>query len=298
MGKLVWAQQFGRARVAIIHEGGGWWSLERALADVPPDLARAAGVSLNDRAQLWIDFNLVHVSLPGASLLLDTGFGEVDPRDPTRPLVSVQGIQLSDGRDAALAALGISPADITHVLITHLHGDHIAGATRLVGGQRRPAFPNARYYATAREWESAPEFHQRADVIAAQKEALQAAGVIELVAEEREIVPGVQLIPAPGESPGHAIVRIDTGADIVYYLGDLFHQPAEFAHLDWIPRFRDRETLVAVRRHLVPRFAAEDAWLIPAHHAFPAIGKVRAAASGYLWEPLEETAERRRSGGH
>lgn len=74
------------------------------------------------------------------------------------------------------------------------------------------------------------------------------------------------------------------GAKIGYFLGDLFHYPAEFRHFDWMPAFRDSPTLIASRERLVPRFVAENAWLIPAHHIFPAIGKVEEApGGGYRW---------------
>lgn len=282
MDEFVWSREIGEARVTVICEGGGWWPMERALEDVPAEQWRS-WVNANDRNEIWVDFNLVHVRLPGASLLLDTGFGEYDPTDPEKPLVSVRDIRLTPGRDAGLASVGVSPDDVTHVLISHMHGDHILGATRVVDGRRVPSFPNARYLVMEAEWASAPEWHQRADAINAQKEALLASNRVELLTAEREVVPGVTFIPAPGESPGHAIVRLATREGVVYYLGDLFHQPAEFAHLDWIPRYRDREALIASRKKLLPRFVEESAWLIPAHHAFPAVGRVRQVGQGYRW---------------
>lgn len=273
MDENVWTRQFGRARVSVISEGTGWWPLERGLEGVPVDQVRELA-EVNDQNQMLIGFNLVHVALPRTSILLDTGFGEYDPTDPVKPLVSVRNLRLTGGVEAGLRAIGVSPEAITHVLITHMHGDHIVGATRVTGGERVPTYPNARYYVMRDEWESAPAWHQLAEAIQPQKDALLRAGAVELVDGEREIVPGVTFLPAPGESPGHAIVRIDTGEGNLYYLGDLYHQPAEFLHLDWIPRYRDRAALVSARRTLTPRFAAERAWLIPSHHAFPAIGRV------------------------
>jgi glyoxylase-like metal-dependent hydrolase (beta-lactamase superfamily II) len=284
----VWQRQFGATCVAVISEATGWWPIERALVDVPEAEWRRE-IPTNSADQLEIGFNLVHVTLPGASILIDTGFGEYDPTDRANPIVSVRNVRLTDGLDRALASLGVQREDITHVLITHMHGDHILGATRLVDGQRVPAFPNARYLILAAEWAAAPEFHQNAEAINAQKSSLLSSSSVELVPGEREIVPGVRFIPAPGESPGHAIIRVAAGDAVVYAIGDLFHYPAEFSHLDWIPRFRDRATLVATRERLVPRFVEEDAWLIPAHHVFPAIGAVERTAGGYGWRAMESS---------
>jgi glyoxylase-like metal-dependent hydrolase (beta-lactamase superfamily II) len=282
----VWSHQFGQARVSIISEATGWWPIERAIVDVPEATWRSE-IPTNAENQLPIGFNLVHVALPGASILVDTGFGEYDPTDRADPIVSVRNVQVTDGLDAALANLGVKREVITHVLITHMHGDHILGATRHAGGRRVPAFPNARYVVLAAEWDVAPEFHQNARAIDAQKETLLAARAVDLVPDETEVVPSIRIIPAPGESPGHAIVRVASGGDVAYCIGDLFHYPAEFSHFDWIPLYRDRATLVATRERLVPHFAEENAWLIPAHHLFPAIGKVERIANGYRWRAVE-----------
>jgi glyoxylase-like metal-dependent hydrolase (beta-lactamase superfamily II) len=282
----VWQRQFGPAQVAVISEATGWWPVERALVDVSEAVWRRE-IPTNAQDQLEIGFNLVHVALPNASILIDTGFGEYDPTDRANPIVSVRDVRLTDGLDRALAVLGVKREDITHVLITHMHGDHILGATQVVGGKRVPAFPSARYLILEAEWAAAPEFHQNAAAINAQKETLLSSNAVDLLSSEHEVVPGVRLIPAPGESPGHAIVRIASGDEVVYAIGDLFHYPAEFTHLDWIPRFRDRASLVATRERLMPRFVEEDAWLIPAHHLFPAIGKVERSVASYRWHALE-----------
>jgi glyoxylase-like metal-dependent hydrolase (beta-lactamase superfamily II) len=283
-----WSRAFGDIHVSVISEATGWWPIERAIVDVPETVWRRE-IPTNAEDQLEIGFNLAHVALPGASILIDTGFGDYDPTDRENPIVSVRDVRMTDGLDLALESLDIQRGDVTHVLISHMHGDHILGATRLIDGHRVPAFPNARYLIMEAEWHVAPEFHQNTAAIDAQKDALLTAGVIELVQGEREVVPGLRFIPAPGESPGHAVVRIDSGRDVVYYIGDLFHYPAEFSHFDWIPRFRDRATLVSTREHLMPRFVEENAWLIPSHHLFPAIGKVERVANRYHWHALERS---------
>ncbi len=281
----VWTRSFGQAQISVISEATGWWPIERAIIDVPEADWRRE-IPTNREDQLEIGFNLIQITVPGASILVDTGFGDYDPTDLNDPIVSVRDVRLTDGLDAALQSLGIDRGDITHVLVSHMHGDHILGATRQLDGRRVPAFPNARYIIMEMEWNAAPEFHQNARAITAQKETLRAAGVVDLVQDEQEIVPGVRFIPAPGESPGHAVVRVDLGGDVVYYVGDLFHYPAEFNHLDWIPLYRDRATLVGTRERLMPRFAEENTWVIPSHHLFPSIGRVERVRHGYRWHSL------------
>ncbi|MBI3965804.1 MAG: MBL fold metallo-hydrolase [Chloroflexi bacterium] len=282
---MVWTRQMGEARLAVIDEGHGWWPVERALDGVPESEWRPV-VRVDDRDRMFIGFNLVHITLPGASILLDTGLGEYGVSDPNKPQV-VGGITLTAGLEAGLAELGSGLEDITHVLITHMHGDHIVGATKTIDGRRVPMFPKARYYVMAEEWRNSPAPNTMLrEVIPAQMEALAVAGVVELLEGETEIVPGVTMIPAPGESKGHAIIRLTTPDGTVFYVGDLFHQPAEFEHLDWIPRYRDRELLVGTRRRLMPQLAAPNTWIIVAHHEFPAIGRAEPAGESYRWIPM------------
>jgi glyoxylase-like metal-dependent hydrolase (beta-lactamase superfamily II) len=161
-------RQLGPARVAVISEATGLWPMERALEDVPEEVWRRE-VEADAAGFLPIGFNLVHLALPNASILIDTGFGEYDPTNPDQPIISVSGMRTTPGLPAGLASLGVRPEDVTHVLVSHMHGDHILGATRLVNGRRVPAFPNARYYVMDAEWQSAPAWHQvGAPAIAAQ----------------------------------------------------------------------------------------------------------------------------------
>jgi glyoxylase-like metal-dependent hydrolase (beta-lactamase superfamily II) len=282
---FVWTRALARVRVAIISEGAGWWPVERALEGVPEGSWRPL-IRTDDEGRMAVGFNIVHLALPGASVLLDAGLGTSFPTPSTEMLISSLSVQPTPGLQAGLASVGVDVDEITHVLVSHLHADHIMGATRRVDGRDNPVFRNARYYVMADEWNGMPaDHHVLADRIRAQKRALLDAGAVELARGACAIAPGVDFLPAPGESPGHAVVRIDTGDGTGYFIGDLYHHPAELLHLDWLPRGRDRQTLVATRKRFTARFAAERAWLIPSHFPFPAIGCVAQEGEGYRWQP-------------
>jgi glyoxylase-like metal-dependent hydrolase (beta-lactamase superfamily II) len=265
---------FDQTEVTVLTEGIGAIPMEWILDGVPSTEWRQA-VKTDVEGRLLIDFNLMHINRPDASILVDTGFGDYGPSDPM--------VELSPGATAGLATRGVRPVDISHVLISHMHSDHVTGATISTGGRRVPAFPNARYYVMHDEWVGAPEQWQPAEAVQLQKEVLSHAGVVELVRGEQEIVSGVAYIPAPGESPGHAIVRVEAGGEILYYLGDLFHVPAEFSHPEWGPPHRNRKVLTETRKRFLRRFAEENAWVITTHFHFPGIGKVEPSDKGFRW---------------
>lgn len=283
---FVWSRQLGKARVSVISDGTGWWLIERAFPDVPEDELRQF-MELDAKTRFKQGFNVAHVALPGTSILLDSGFGEYGTPEQVGAILAVQDIEFTPGVIAGLATLGVRPQDVTHVLISHTHGDHVTGATKTAGGRKLPAFPTARCYAMAVEWLAPPDWHQGVEAIEREKAALDAAGVMELVDGEREIVPGVRFIPAPGESPGFAITRVDAGPEVVYYVGELFNHPAEFAHPEWIRRYRDCETLLATRQRCLARFADERALVIMSHYHFPSIGRVERSGGGYRWVPYD-----------
>jgi len=283
--EYIWSRPIGRARLAVICEGNGGWPLERALAGVPEAVWRPL-VPTNRNGRIPISFNLAHLALDGASILLDTGWGEHRPDTADPPLTAIADWELTPGVEPALAQLGVRPEAVTHILITHMHWDHIIGAYRHVGGRPMPAYPNARVHVLDAEWQDAPAHHQPAGPINTAKAILEAAGLVERHAGEHEVLPGVRLIPSPGESPGHALVRIETGADSLYYVGDLVHLPAELAHPEWHPPFRDPAALLASRRHWFPRFADEQALILVAHMPFPALGRVLRDGDHFRWQPL------------
>jgi len=285
--EFVWSRTWGEATISVISEGQGWWPVEAALEGVAEERWRSL-IQVDQANRMPVGFNLVHVSLPRASILLDAGWGLHSSDEAVKSMLASLDMEMSPGLEAGLSHLDVTVENLTHVVISHMHADHIIGATKLVEGRRTPMFPNARYCVLEREWQTAPaDWNPLAGLIAAQKNALLEAHAVDLVTGEADIVPGVTLIPAPGESPGHSITRIVAGTKIVYYLGDLFHHPAELLHFDWMPRRRDRETMVATRRALTPRFLAEGACLIPAHFPFPGIGRLESVPGGYRWNAME-----------
>jgi glyoxylase-like metal-dependent hydrolase (beta-lactamase superfamily II) len=94
------------------------------------------------------------------------------------------------------------------------------------------------------------------------------------------------MLRAPGESPGHAIVRVDGGAERFYYLGDLFHHTCEVEHLDWVPRGRDRAATLASRERLLAEAVPDRATLLFTHHPFPGWGRIARQGGGYCWESV------------
>jgi glyoxylase-like metal-dependent hydrolase (beta-lactamase superfamily II) len=191
-------------------------------------------------------------------------------------------VRRTAGLAAALDELRIDPADVTHVVITHPHGDHYAGVVVEREGGFAPRFPNARHVMGRSDWEgNADRAEPGTDLI--RLELIDRLGLLELVDEARQIVPGVTLLPAPGESPGHIVVRVESREDVLYLLGDVVHHACEVEQIAWGPPHADLETLMATRRRLFAEAARRGALVINAHEPFPPWGRIVAVDDGYRW---------------
>lgn len=126
--------------------------------------------------------------------------------------------------EAGLAAHGLRPEDVTLCILTHLHFDHAGGSTVLeAGGQAVPAFPKARYLVQRQDLEDArrPHLRVKASYLPWNWEPLEAAGVLDTVEGEAEVLPGIRVRPAPGHIKGLQNVVVEGQGGRLLFLSDL-----------------------------------------------------------------------------
>ena len=196
-----------------------------------------------------------------------------------------------------LQAEGIVPEDIDTVILTHGHPDHIGGNTDAEG---KPAFPNARYVMWKDEWdfwtseqaELKLDEHGREVLLqCARKNLPPIQDQLDLVDHEREIVPGIRAVAAPGHTPGQMALVISSRDEQLLCISDAvlhpihLEQPEWYAAVDFAP-----EQVVATRRRLLDRAAAEKALVLAFHFPFPGLGRVIQKGEGWQWQPIETTS--------
>ncbi len=128
----------------------------------------------------------------------------------------------------SLAALGVAPGEITDVLLTHLHFDHVGGAVhKSADGTLTPAFPNATYYSNRKHWDwaSNPNARERASFLKENFIPLEEAGLMKFVEEWEEIMPGVSCKFSYGHTEAMMIPHIKVGEQTLVYCADLFPSP-------------------------------------------------------------------------
>ncbi len=263
----------GEIQCAVLHEGSSTATSENLVNRYPGRSRHEIEAALGGSA-FEGSLNLLYVKSGDFRILADVGFGSAGP-----PAMG--------GAMAALASIGVAPADIDLVYLTHFHGDHIAG---LYGEDGKPAYPNASYACTRAEWDewtarwaaSNDESDQR------QLERFQALrDKFTFFGDGDEIAPGVSAVNLEGHTLGHSGLLVESGSERLLHVVDLLHGDFQFAHTDWQFVFdSDGERATATRRQILRRCAEEGLLTLFYHLKFPGLGKVTIDGDAFAWRPI------------
>lgn len=282
----VQSRRIGDVTVTAINEGMMPWTPELTA----PEEEWRQAIETGDDGAVPIATHVLLVQTGDAAILIDAGLDDPGSRWEERWLAEWPGSTRTPGVTAGLASIGVRPEDITHVLMTHAHFDHFIGLTAERDGELVPRYPNAHVLLGRADWENNPE-REDPDSDLARLGVIEEHGLLELVDGVREVVPGVTMIPAPGESPGHSIVRVSSDGQDLYAVGDLFHHASEIEHLDWIVPWADAAGMRASRQRLIDDALATNATVVFTHEKFPPWGTIARADGGYQWERTTDDEE-------
>jgi glyoxylase-like metal-dependent hydrolase (beta-lactamase superfamily II) len=155
--------------------------------------------------------------VPTEFVLIETGFGG-KWTDKERGFYEIERRTIVD----ALREVKVTPEQINHVIVTHLHFDHAAGLTSLDSAhQPVPTFPNATVHVQAREWHDALANKSTMTRTYLRDHLDPIKHQVKLVEGEAEILPGIVAWPMPGHTWGQQAVRFDDGKGIVCFAGDV-----------------------------------------------------------------------------
>ncbi len=166
------------------------------------------------------------------TMLIDAGLGDKDDAK----FQDIYGVDRSRNLDMTLTEAGLRPEDIDIVLASHLHFDHCGGFTyRTADGRIRPKFPRAQHVVRRGEWDDATHPHERnrASYLPDNFVPLADAGVLQLVDEDRTIMPGVRVKRTGGHCMHHQVIYIESGGETAVFAADLVPTTAHLPN-PWI----------------------------------------------------------------
>lgn len=185
----------------------------------------------------------------------------------------------SAGISAAVRAAGYTPEQVTHVIITHMHGDHIGG----IMAEGGLTFPNAAYVTGRIEFDTTAA----GDNEAFNKNVRPLADRMTFLDDGASVTSGVTAMLAAGHTPGHMTYMLESNGKQLALIADLAnHYVWSLAYPDWEVRFdRDKAGAAAARRRMLGMLAAEGIPFIGYHMPFPAVGYVETRGDGFHYVP-------------
>lgn len=272
---------FGDAKITVLLDGHLPLG-PQLFADYEEEKARVAlarGLHRMTPEGLNIPVNGYLVEQGARKTLIDTGTADL------------LGPNLG-GLGAGLAAAGVEPAEISTVLLTHMHPDHSGG---LVTTQGAAVFPNAELVVARQEldfWHddaimaSVPE-GSRGFFQMARGTVAPYADRLKMFEGEAAVAAGFAAVPLPGHTPGHTGFMLDGGDQQLLFWGDVVHSTAlQFAYPDWTIAFdTDPAQTAATRRKMFERAVADNLLLTGSHIDFPGLGRVLRQGESFAYQP-------------
>ena len=232
--------------------------------------------------RMIISFQCFVLRSQGRIAMIDTCIGN-DRKREFEVFCNLQNTFLED-----LSSAGFPAGQVTDVLCTHLHFDHVGWNTRLVDGKWLPTFPQARYLFGRREWQhwlhlrDTGGYHHM-DHIEDSIDPILTAGLEKFIDADFRLTEEVSLMATPGHTPGHVSVLIESRGETAVITGDLMHNPIQIAVPATEARFdMDKAQAARTRCDFVRRFCDSGTLVIGSHFAEPTAGRI--VPDGPAWK--------------
>jgi glyoxylase-like metal-dependent hydrolase (beta-lactamase superfamily II) len=244
-----------------IHLDGG------AMFGIVPKPLWERRIPADSRNRIPLAMTCLLIEAPEALVLIDTGIGSKES-DKTRDIYGVENPGDPSRLEDGIRQVGFRPEDIDLVVLTHLHFDHVGGATVLgPGGVIALSFPRARHIVQKGELAFSGRNNERIRASYVQRNIvpLTEAGVWDLQDGDALLTRGVRLLRTPGHTPNHQSVLVESEGSTACYLADVCPTRAHIP-LPWIMGL-DLEPLVSLEtKRGLWRRAREEDWLLIFEH--------------------------------
>ncbi|GAA4405842.1 MBL fold metallo-hydrolase [Advenella faeciporci] len=232
--------------------------------------------------QLWV----VHA---GSNIIVvDTGVGNFKNRQDIPRMHMLNNLILE-----WLEAAGAPPEKVTHVVLTHLHSDHVGWNTRWVDNRWTPTFPNAKYYIPEQDFRFCEQGKNKEEKIDVFGESFNDSvmpivneGLSVMIRPGMEIADCLQVEDAAGHSPGQVAFRIRSQGEEAVFSGDIFHSPMQIV----MPEINSGYCIYPdvarnTRYEFLNRAADSNSLILPVHFGDPYCGYIRRNGNGFSFEP-------------
>ena len=276
---MLWKTSVGSVTLYALEDGYSIRDPHEFFLGSTPDAWEGHEEHLREDGRMYNSYGCFLVDDGSRKILIDTGFGVNAPEMPNGEGGWLPG---------ALESLGVSPGDVSDVVFTHLHPDHLLGS---VDTDYRPFYPNATAWTLEREaayWQSGVD--DRGPIVKPAVDGLEEAGVLSRVAAAGEILPGITMVETFGHTPGHTSILVRSGEEAVMISGDLWHSPMQTIHTDWNIGFDiDKPMTAATRKRFFEDLERSGIPVAGGHLYRPGFGRIVSESGVLTFSPLPVT---------
>ncbi|MBB6330015.1 glyoxylase-like metal-dependent hydrolase (beta-lactamase superfamily II) [Chryseobacterium sediminis] len=195
-----------------------------------------------------------------------------------------------------LAAAGIQKEDITDIVLTHAHHDHIGG---IMDDQEEFTFPNAQIYIAKKEYDfwtsDQPDFskgsnNEMADfqINFAKKHIGFAESKLHFFDNDDELFGFLRLHIAPGHTPGHTVITIFSEGEELVHFADIFQHVLLLGRPEWGNQVDvNFDLAVQARQKFGSKWSESKAFTFGDHLPFPGLGYIEEKDGVLHWIPKE-----------
>lgn len=228
-----------------------------------------------------VPFTITVVRIGGRTIMFDSSTGA--QMAPTAGLLVTKN----------LAAAGIKPEDISAVVVTHFHPDHIWGL--MAKETNAQLYPNAEIIVPEAEYKhwTAPELVEKVPdgakgIVRRIQATFPTWKNVKQTAAGSEVTPGIRSVFTPGHTPGHTSYVVSSGSDSMIVGGDLTNIAAlNLANPGWHLLFDANPQLAEEgRRKMFDQAVADKSIMTGYHWGLPGAGTIQKDGNGYALVPV------------
>jgi glyoxylase-like metal-dependent hydrolase (beta-lactamase superfamily II) len=264
--------QAGDMTIHFLNDGFWWDDGGAQFGIVPRELwEREKPANARHRIKMSLTCPLI---ITGQELVLvDTGIGNrLSEREQ-----AIYTPERGEGLVGGLRVHGFAPADVTHVVLSHLHFDHVGGVIdKSPSGEIRPIFSRARFYIQRSEWElaMAPPDERLAAAYRHAPECLKALEQVELLDGDLTLTPQIRTVVSGGHTSPHQCVIVEAGGTGLIHLADIVPTTSHL-RLAWNAAYdTDPLMTIAAKKRFFAEARAKNLWVSFSHDDKVAAGRL------------------------
>ena len=224
-------------------------------------------------------------------VLIETGIGHKN----SKKFVSMFAINHTKNTlSKALSKHGYSNNNITHVILTHLHFDHSGGALEFdESGKLKASFPNAKYYVSKRNWNSALNSSPRdsASYLNENYSYLLENNILELLDDNTDVIDGISTYSVNGHTTGQQLIKVFDDKKTIVFCSDLIPLVSHLK-LPWIMGYDLNASLTLKEKENFLNQACVEKWILFFYHD-PNIVAVKINKDDKYYKVIDEYKRRR-----